>query len=342
MKRITNNQLLLLFCLLKLLAHGFIIHPAYDLHRDEYLHLDQANHLAWGYISVPPLSSWLALLIKPFGQSDALVHLLPALAGIFTLVLVWKLVEALGGNRIACVLSATAVLFSMLLRINMLFQPNSVDILAWTAVYYCIIRHVLTQQNRWLYWAVVSFAVGFLNKYNIVFLLFGLGAALLLTPQRRLYANKHFWLAAALALLLISPNLWWQYRNGFPVLAHMQELSSRQLVNVKSSQFLLEQVLFFLGGLYLIVAGFIAPFIRKQFEALRFVPLSFLITLSTFIMLHAKGYYALGLYPVLIAIGAVWIGQGVEQKKKEKIGGAGIGSPEYHFVCSTFFWLYSQ
>jgi hypothetical protein len=25
-----------------------LIHPSFDLHRDEYLHLDQADHLAWG------------------------------------------------------------------------------------------------------------------------------------------------------------------------------------------------------------------------------------------------------------------------------------------------------
>ena len=42
--------------ILKLLSPFLLIHPAYDLHRDEYLHLDQGLHLAWGYISVPPVT----------------------------------------------------------------------------------------------------------------------------------------------------------------------------------------------------------------------------------------------------------------------------------------------
>jgi hypothetical protein len=45
------------FIILKFILQYFLISPEYDLQRDEYLHLDQANHLAWGYLSVPPLTS---------------------------------------------------------------------------------------------------------------------------------------------------------------------------------------------------------------------------------------------------------------------------------------------
>jgi hypothetical protein len=44
-----------------------LIDPSYDLQRDEYLHLDQGKHLAWGYISVPPVTSWISWLINLFG-----------------------------------------------------------------------------------------------------------------------------------------------------------------------------------------------------------------------------------------------------------------------------------
>ena len=54
--------------ILKLLSPFLLIHPAYDLHRDEYLHLDQGLHLAWGYISVPPVTSWMAWIIHQLGR----------------------------------------------------------------------------------------------------------------------------------------------------------------------------------------------------------------------------------------------------------------------------------
>jgi hypothetical protein len=42
---------------IKLALQFLLINPVYDLQRDEYLHLDQGKHLAWGYISVPPVTS---------------------------------------------------------------------------------------------------------------------------------------------------------------------------------------------------------------------------------------------------------------------------------------------
>lgn len=306
---------LLFFCAVKIVLQAVILHPDYNLHRDEFLHLDQAAHLAAGYISVPPFSSWLALLIKPFGPNENLVHLLPALVGTLTLIVVWKTVEALGGSLIACCLAATAIVASMLLRINMLFQPNSVDVLAWTTVYFGLIKYLKTEKNGWLYFTAACLALGFLNKYNIVFLAAGIGAALLLTPQRKIFWNKHFWRAALLALVVVAPNLWWQYNHHFPVVWHMRELSSTQLVNVKTSQFLLEQVLFFFGGFYLIVAALIALVRSAAFTHLRFVLYSFFIVLGLFVALHAKGYYAVGLYPTLLAIGAAYVGKGIAQSQ---------------------------
>ncbi len=43
--------ILLGFIMAKFVLQYTLISPEYDLQRDEYLHLDQANHLACGYIS---------------------------------------------------------------------------------------------------------------------------------------------------------------------------------------------------------------------------------------------------------------------------------------------------
>ncbi|MEE6127939.1 glycosyltransferase family 39 protein [Chryseobacterium arthrosphaerae] len=116
-----NYWVLVLFVLAKFILQYSLISPEYELHRDEYLHLDQANHLAWGYLSVPPVNSWLAWLIKELGNTVFWVKFFPALFGALTIVLTWKTVEELNGSLFAKILASLGILFSVLLRVNMLF-----------------------------------------------------------------------------------------------------------------------------------------------------------------------------------------------------------------------------
>ncbi len=216
-----KTTILIGFILLKFLLQYLLHNPTYDLHRDEYLHLDQGNHPAWGFESLPPFTSWIACIIRLFGNGVFWVRFFPALFGAFTLLLVWKTIEVLKGSLFALILGATCVVFSALVRLNFLFQPNSLDVLCWTLLYFILIKYITTQQVRWLYAGAVAFAIGFLNKYNIAFLMIGLLPAILLTEQRKLFAKKEFYYATAFGLLLISPNLLWQYNHQFPVFHHM-------------------------------------------------------------------------------------------------------------------------
>lgn len=124
------------FIFLKFLLQYILISPEYDLQRDEYLYLDQAHHLAWGYLSVPPVTSWISSVIYLLGNSVFWVKFFPSLFGALTILVVWKTIEELKGNLFALILGATCILFSTLLRINTLYQPNSLDVLSCTAKYY--------------------------------------------------------------------------------------------------------------------------------------------------------------------------------------------------------------
>ena len=283
-----------------------IIGPEYDLHRDEYLHIDQGKHLAWGYLSVPPFTSWNSWIILALGNSDFWVKFFPALYGALTLLVVWKAIEILKGDLFALILGATAVTFSVLLRINMLYQPNSVDILCWTALYYTLLRYINSENKNWLYAAAIVLGLGFLNKYNILFQIIGLIPALLIT-QRKIFTNKHLYFASALALLIVLPNLIWQYQNDFPVIYHMQLLSKTQLVHVRTSDFLKEQVLFFMGAIFVLIAAFVSFFKYEPFKKYQVFFWAFLFSMGLFIYLKAKGYYAIGLYPIYLSFGAVYL-----------------------------------
>jgi hypothetical protein len=299
--------ILIAFIFLKFILQIVLLSPEYDLQRDEYLHLDQAHHLAWGYLSVPPVTSWFSYLIFLLGNSVFWIKFFPALFGVLTLVIVWKTIETLKGNLYALILGATCVVFSCLLRLNMLYQPNSLDVLCWTTFYYVVIQYITTKEKKWFYIGAVVFAFGFLNKYNILFLLIGLLPALLLSNQRKILAEKKLYFALILGLLLILPNLLWQYNNQFPIVHHMKELAETQLVNVDRIDFLKEQLLFFIGSFLVILSGLYALLLYKPFANYKLFFASIIFTLIVFIYFKAKAYYAIGLYPIYIAFGAVFL-----------------------------------
>lgn len=302
-----KNYLLCFFILFKFTLHYFLFNGEYDLHRDEYLHLDQAEHLAWGYTSVPPFTSWISWLIMVLGNSVFWVKFFPVLFGVLTLVVVWKTVEALKGGMFALCMSAVAIIFSVILRLNILYQPNSADVLFWALVYFSFIKYLKTDKPVWLFYMAAAFGIGFLNKYNILFQLLGIVPAILLTDARKVFLKPQFYLALLIGLLIITPNLIWQFQNDFPVFWHLKALSKIQLVNVNRMDFIKEQLIFFSGSIILIILALISFFKYEPFKPYRSLFWAFFFTLGIFIYFKAKAYYAIGLYPVYLAFGAVYM-----------------------------------
>ena len=302
-----HRLILIGLILLKFIIQYQLISPTYELQRDEFLHLDQANHLAWGYLSVPPLTSWTSYLIKITGNSEFWIKFFPALYGALTILIVWKTIEALKGNLFALVFGSCCIMFSVLFRLNGLYQPNSLDVLCWTSIYYLIIRYLNSQQSKWLIYIAVVFAIGFLNKYNIVFLILGLVPALALVPERKIFAERKLYHCLLIAVLIILPNLIWQYQNNFPVFSHFKELQATQLVHVNRWSFVRSQFLFFFGTFPVLIFSLYALLKYPAFKPYRLFFWSFFSTIGIFLLLRAKDYYAIGIYPIYFAFGAIYI-----------------------------------
>jgi hypothetical protein len=79
--------------------------------------------------------------------------------------------------------------------------------------------------------------------------------------------------------------------------------------------FLKEQLLFFFGSTFVIIAGLVAFIIFPSFRKYRIIGWSFLFTILWFVWFRAKGYYAIGLYPVLLAFGSVYFEQILNGKR---------------------------
>lgn len=312
--RIKEYGFLVFFLILKIVLSFVLVNSVYELQRDEFLHLDQANHLAAGFTSVPPLTSLFSWLIKAFGNGVFMLRIVPALMGAITIMYCWKIVDFLKGSLLAKCLVAVACICSSLLRLNTLYQPNSFDVLAWTAVFYYLLRYFDKNEAKYLYAFAIFVALGFLNKYNILFLIIGLLPAIIITSNRKVFTDKHLYLSILLVGLMISPNVIWQINHHFPVLTHMKLLQATQLVHVNRIDFFIGQFLFFISSIFILLAGIGSLIFYKDFRKYNWIILTYIITLIVFNYFKAKDYYALGLYPVLLSFGAVYFGRMLAKK----------------------------
>jgi Dolichyl-phosphate-mannose-protein mannosyltransferase len=311
----TTWLFIFLLAIIKFAIPFFLQHPVYELHRDEFLYLEQGHHLAWGYMEVPPMVSWLAWLTHLFGDSFFWVKCWPSFFGAFTLIITCRMVKEMGGGLFAILITGLCIMFTAYLRLHFLFQANFLEVFWWSLSAYFIIRFINTNNIKYLYLVGFAFGCGWLAKNSISFFIVGFGLALLLTHHRKLVANKHLYGAAVLAFLIALPNLLWQYNHNWPLLHHMDELRETQLKFIQPADFLKEQVLMFFSAFYIWLMGLIWLFTRpgKTYRLLAWIYISIIVLL---VVTSGKNYYSLGAYPMLFAAGGVALQQWTANKLK--------------------------
>lgn len=298
------NKLLYALALLRLVLPYLLQHPVYEPHRDEFLYLAEGNHLAWGYMEVPPLLSFFAWLTHALGGGMFWIKLWPSLFGAATFVVAGKLIMLLGGRSFALWLLFLSFTFSVYLRLFFLFQPNPPEVFFWTMIAYSLIRYTQQGHHKWLYVFGVSVGLGMLSKYSVAFYTISILAGIALTRHRTLFVNKHFWLAALLGFVIFLPNLIWQYIHHFPVFYHMQELRNTQLQYISPLSFLADQFIMFLPCCFVWLAGLYALFFSSAAKNFRFAGWAYFFVIVILLIGQGKNYYALGAYPVLLAFGS--------------------------------------
>jgi hypothetical protein len=299
-----NKGIITLTALVKFLIPFLLIHPAFELQRDEYLYYRQGQHFDLGYLENPPLLSWLGYISSLLGRAEWTVKLWPALIGAFTVIVTCLIAARLGGKAFAQFIAGFGVITGAFLRIHILFQPNILDIFFWTCSLYFLVRFVQTENKKDFLWMAVCLALGGWSKYSVLFLIAAIITGLLLSQYRKIFLQKQTYTALLIALLIILPNLWWQYAHKFPLVRHMEELRATQLVYINKADFIKEQFLLLFPVLIIWICGLAWFFTNKAYRIFGLIYFS-VITLLLFG--SGKGYYALGIYPLLIAAGGmVW------------------------------------
>lgn len=309
---------------LKLLLH-LGTNTNYGFHRDEYLYLVEGQHLAWGFMEIPPFTAFIAWLANAMGSSVFVVRLFPALVGALTVYLLCRLVKSFGGKQWAIIIVGLAFILSpAMLRGNTLFQPVSFNQFFWFLTAYFFVQLIQKQKKRYWYAIGAAIGIGFLTKHSIVFYAIGLGLAFLFSRHRHWMRTKHPYLAILLVLLIAAPNIYWQYLHNFPVFQHMQELQETQLGNVHLLDFIKDQ--FLMNGLSSLIwiAGLVALFFDQRWKAYRMVATAGGITICLIGFLSGKSYYTLGAYTILFVFGALFLEAKIHSTNAKRLLVAGM------------------
>ncbi len=294
--------LILLLAILKFVLPLFLQDPVFELQRDEFLYYQQGQHFALGYMENPPLISYLAMISSWFGGGEAWVKFWPCLFGAATVVVTCLIAAELGGKLFAQFIAGLSIITGAYLRMHFLFQPNMLDIFFWTLSIYFIIRYINDKEDKFILWFVISLAIGFWGKYSILFVAISLFIALLISQHRGIFVKKKFFIATLIGIIIILPNVWWQYQHNWPLIHHMKELQETQLKYMHPSDFLIEQLMMLMATILIWIAGLVWFLKSKQF---RFLAFTYFLVIVLLILGRGKSYYAAGIYPMLLAAGAV-------------------------------------
>jgi len=306
--RTLNWQLILVSCIAIFnVAFHLVFSNNMGYHRDELLYFSLGQHPAAGYETVPPLiglSAWLIQILV--GYSVYAVRLLPALFSGLMIFLVADMAKQMGASGYGSFMAAVGLTISIFfMRSFSLFQPVFLEITLWSVCIWLVIKFINTKKDNLLIFFGIAAGTALMNKYLAIVLFAGLIVIIPFTEYRVIFRRKSFYAGILAGLIVFIPNIVWQVSRGFPVFGHMSELYDKQLVHMDAPLFLTEQIMMPFAGSVFTVAGLLFLLFSKAGNKYRFLGFLSLFVIAVLMLLKGKGYYTLGVFPLLIAAGAV-------------------------------------
>lgn len=217
---------------------------AFVLAHDYSLFVDEAQYWLWsrtpdfGYYSKPPLVAWLiGASTSVFGNTEFAVKLPALLAYPLAALFVYKLGTAMRDTRTGLASAALFLTMPGQALGGWVMSPDAVLLLTWAAAMYCLWK-ALQAPHRLGHWLGLGVAIGIgaLAKYTmLVFIL--MAAWVLLRDQRGLLRTRGPWIALGLAVLMLAPNIVWNFAHQFETFKHTAELSNKSGAGLHLNKF---------------------------------------------------------------------------------------------------------
>jgi hypothetical protein len=285
---------------------------------DELYYLACSHHLAWGYVDQAPLIAVVTWLERiTLGESLHALRFLPAVAAGAKVFLTGLIARELGAKRYAVALACVAVFCAPLyLGIDSLLTMNAFEPCFWMA---CVLVTLKVSNGAtpklWLLFGVIA-GVGLQNKHSTLIFGFALSLGLLLTRERRHFAQPWIWLGGVLAFLVFLPNLMWEVHRHFPTVELLQNVqrSGRNTSDTWVSFILTQVVVMHPLSAPMWIAGLWHLLRDREGKGIRVLGCTFAIILLCLLLLNGRVYYLAPAYPMLFAAGAVAVENWLERR----------------------------
>lgn len=301
----TATRIVMALALAKLLLH-LLTYRGYGIFRDELYYMACGRHLAWGYVEFPPLIALLTRAVTAvLGETLFAVRLLPALAGTVLVVITAMIARELGGGRFAQGLAGLSVICApgWLGGDHTLCTP-AFEPLFWAGCAWLALRAIKSGDSRYWLWVGAVAGLGLMNKHSALFFGLGIVAGLLLTPARKAFAQRNFWIGGAIAALIFLPNVLWEVRWGWPTLEFLRNAVKYKNAIMTPWQFIGTELLLTGAAAPVWLAGLWFYFTRRG-RAYRALGWAYLVIAVVVFALGGKGYYLMPAYPMLLGAGGV-------------------------------------
>jgi 4-amino-4-deoxy-L-arabinose transferase-like glycosyltransferase len=293
------------------------------LYVDEAYYWGWAQQLDWGYYSKPPMiAALIAFTTTLCGDGVFCVKAGALLVYPITTWLVFRLGQVLFDARVGLWAAALFLLMPGVALSNLIISTDVLLLLFWAWGMVALVRALET--NAWRHWLMLGLAcgLGLLSKYTMALFAPSVLLVLLLVPAwRTQLLNPRLWLAALLALLILTPNIVWNAQHGWPTFQHTAEISNLGHAGLywdELGEFLSGQLAVF-GPISLIlwlVALFKLP-ASKQKNLLAAFSLVFLLAISAQALLgRANANWAAPAFVAASVLLAAWgVQQGVQHRR---------------------------
>jgi 4-amino-4-deoxy-L-arabinose transferase-like glycosyltransferase len=202
----------------------FLLHLLYiwltpfDLAPDEAYYWDWSRNLAFGYYSKPPLVAWvIALFTRLGGDHPFFVRVGAVLFSLGSSIVLFSLGRALFNSKVGFWAFVIANATPGLAVGSVIMTIDPPVLFFWGLTILLLHRALSGEKKGYWYLAGISLGLGLLSKYTIVALIPSLFFYLAFSPAKRFWLKKKEpYLFILIGLIMLSPNLYWNYINQWP------------------------------------------------------------------------------------------------------------------------------
>lgn len=183
-----------------------------EVFTDEAYYFMYGKYLAWGYFDHPPMIALMIRISSLFFEGLLGIRIMTVLLQLGTLSLIWKVLEEKDAEpKQALLFFIIAGSLWMFSAYGFISTPD-VPLLFFTALFLFSYKSYLKEQS-WMAVILLSISMAGLvySKYQAVLVI-----GFVVLSNLKLLKTYKFWLAGIVALLLLSPHIYWQFANDFP------------------------------------------------------------------------------------------------------------------------------